>query len=63
MESISLWEKLILGVLVVLILLWFTPGIKRSFEERKKASQSEWLDALLPIALVAGFVVLLIMYV
>ena len=60
MEPMSLWEKLLLGVLVVLVLLWFRPGIKAAFRERRHASQAEWLSALIPIALVAAFVALLI---
>lgn len=61
METMALWEKLLIGVLVVLVLLWFRPGLKASFRERRQASQSEWLSVLIPIALVAAFVVLLIM--
>lgn len=56
----GLWEKLLLGVLVVAILLWFRPGLKAAFTERRSASQAEWLSALIPIALVAAFVALLI---
>ncbi len=63
MESMALWEKLLLGGLVVLVLLWFRPGIKAAFSERKKASRSEWMSVLVPVALVAGFVVLLMMLV
>ncbi len=58
----ALWEKLLLGVLVVLVLLWFRPGLKAAFRERRQASQAEWLGALIPIALVAAFVILLIMF-
>jgi di/tricarboxylate transporter len=61
METASLWEKLLLGVMVVLLLLWFRPGIETAFRERRSASQAEWLSALIPIALVAAFVGLLIM--
>jgi len=60
METMGLWEKLLLGVLVVLVLLWFRPGLKAAFRDRRKASQSEWMSLLIPIALVAAFVVLLI---
>jgi di/tricarboxylate transporter len=61
METMGLWEKLLLGVLVVLVLLWFRPGLKAAFKQRRSASQAEWLSALIPIALVAAFVALLIM--
>lgn len=62
METMALWEKLLLGVLVLLVLLWFRPGLKAAFRDRRQASQAEWLSALIPIALVAAFVVLLIMF-
>ena len=60
MEAMGLWEKLLLGVLVVLVLLWFRPGLKAAFKERREASRDEWMSVLIPIALVAGFVILLI---
>jgi RsiW-degrading membrane proteinase PrsW (M82 family) len=60
MNDMGLWEKILLGVLVVLVLLWFRPGIKQAFTERREASREEWMSVLIPIALVAGFVVLLI---
>ena len=61
MEAMGLWEKLLLGVMVLLVLLWFRPGIKAAFKERRDASRDEWMGVLIPVALVAGFVVLLIM--
>ncbi len=61
MEAMGLWEKILLGVLVLLVLLWFRPGMKQAFSERRDASREEWMSVLIPIALVAGFVVLLIM--
>jgi nitrogen fixation-related uncharacterized protein len=60
MEDMGLWEKILLGVLVVVVLLWFRPGIKQAFSERREASREEWMSVLIPIALVAGFVILLI---
>ena len=59
--EMQLWEKLLLGVGVILIILWFRPGIKQAFSERRDASREEWMSVLIPIALVAGFVVLLMM--
>ncbi|HHH43694.1 MAG TPA: hypothetical protein ENK49_06115 [Gammaproteobacteria bacterium] len=63
MEAMTLWEKLLLGVMVVLVLLWVRPGLKTMFKERREASRQEWMSVLIPIALVAGFVVLLMMLV
>lgn len=60
MEITPLWEKVLVGVLVLLVLLWFRPGMKAAFKERRDASREEWMSALIPIALVAAFVALLI---
>jgi hypothetical protein len=60
MEPTALWEKILIGALVVLVVLWFRPGIKAAFQERRKASHEEWMSVLIPIALVAAFVTLLI---
>ncbi len=60
METPSLWENILIGALAVLLILWFRPGIKAAFKERREASQSEWMGALIPIGLVALFVTLLI---
>ena len=60
MEATPLWEKILLGVLVLLVLLWFRPGLKAIFRERRDASRDEWMSVLIPIALVAAFVALLI---
>ncbi len=61
METIPIWQKLLLGVLVLLVILWFRPGLKAAFRERRQASRQEWLAALIPIGLVALFVVFLIL--
>jgi hypothetical protein len=63
MESMALWEKLLLGVMVLLVLLWVRPGLKAAFSERRNASRAEWMSVLIPVALVIGFVILLIMLV
>ena len=60
MDSMSVWEQVLLGVLVLLVLFWFGPGLKVAFKERRSASQEEWLSVLIPIGLVALFVILLV---
>ncbi|MCO6411564.1 MAG: hypothetical protein J5I92_02355 [Thiogranum sp.] len=60
METTPLWEKILVGILVLLVLLWFRPGMKAVFKERRDASREEWMSVLIPIALVAAFVALLI---
>jgi len=63
MEQMAVWEKILLGVGVVLVLLWFRPGLKAAFQQRREASSAEWISVLIPIALVAAFVILLILFI
>ncbi len=60
MEQPSIWQMVLYGVLALLIILWFRPGIKVSLE-RSKHAPKDWPAVLIPIALVIGFVVFLIM--
>ena len=57
----ELWEAILAGVLVLAVLLFFGPGAKRSAENAPKAGAGDWRAALIPILLVAGFVVLMIL--
>lgn len=60
MESMALWEKILLGALVLLVLFWFRPGIKAALEKSRQA-EKDWRSVLVPIALVILFVIFLIM--
>jgi len=53
------WEKLLLGVLALLVIFWFFPGIKTTMEQSEK-SPKDWKGVLIPVALVVLFVFLLI---
>ena len=57
----DLWEAILAGVLVLAVLFFFGPGAKRAAEKAPKASAGDWKAALVPILLVAAFVVLMIM--
>ena len=59
MEAMGLWEKLLLGVVAVLVILWFRPGIKAAFE-RSRQAEKDWPAVLIPLALVVLFVIFLI---
>jgi di/tricarboxylate transporter len=59
MQAMSTWEMLLLGVLVLLVLFWFGPGIKATMEKSRQAEQRDWAGFLLPIALVVLFVLFL----
>jgi hypothetical protein len=55
----SNWENILLGALAILLLFWMQPGIKAAIN-RSKQAQADWPAVLLPIALVAIFVLILI---
>ena len=56
----EMWEKIILGVLALLLILWFRPGIKAAFEQSRRAEQKNWKEVLIPILIVVLFVIFLI---
>ncbi|HRX72381.1 MAG: hypothetical protein H6973_15285 [Gammaproteobacteria bacterium] len=59
MESAAWWEVLLGGVVALLVILWFRPGIKAALE-RGKTAKKDWPAALIPIGLVVLFVFFLI---
>ncbi len=62
MESFSTWESILLGAMVLLVILWFRPGIKATWQQSQNA-ESDWMGLLLPLGLVVLFVIFLIMVV
>lgn len=52
-------ENILLGILVILLLFWFSPGIKTSLIASKQAP-ADWPSVVLPISLVVLFVLFLI---
>ena len=60
MEPIATWEKLLLGVLALLVMLWFSPGINKMIGVSRGA-KSDWFGLAIPIAMASLFVVLLIL--
>jgi len=57
---IPTWEAVLTGVLVLVLLLWFVPGVKESVRRSRKGTAEDWRGVLLPLGLVALFVVLLL---
>jgi hypothetical protein len=55
METAAWWEVLLGGVVALLLILWFRPGIKAALE-RGKTAKKDWPAALIPIGLVVLFV-------
>lgn len=60
MESLALWEQILLGVLVVLVLMWVLPGVRANLGKSKQATSEDWRGLLLPLGAVVLFVILLI---
>lgn len=55
----SLWENILLGVMVLGIIFWMKPGIKSSMQLSKE-SKPDWMGVLIPICFVVMFIVFLI---
>lgn len=54
------WEKVLLGVGALLLILWFRPGIKQALKQSREAQNKDWKAFVLPLVLVALFVILLV---
>ncbi len=59
----ALWEQILLGVLALLVLLWFRPGLKAALQKSRDAEQKDWHGVLFPVGVVVLFVILLIVMV
>lgn len=58
--TVPTWEAVLIGVGVLLLLLWLGPGVKQTLQNTRRGSAQEWMGVLIPIGVVALFVVLLI---
>ncbi|HKK15535.1 MAG TPA: hypothetical protein VJ981_02445 [Gammaproteobacteria bacterium] len=57
----AIWEQILLGIGAVVLVFLFWPGVKIAMQKSREAENPDWKGALLPIAAVIGFVILLIM--
>jgi hypothetical protein len=60
MDPLANWEKILLGMLGVLMLFLFWPGVKAAMQQSQEARERDWRGALLPLLAVVLFVILLI---
>ena len=58
--SPSTWETILIGLIALLVIFWFSPGIKAAIKRGKQA-EADWGAALIPLGLVALFVLFLIL--
>lgn len=56
----STWQLVILGALVIVLLIWFRPGLKQAFKQSQNSTAKDWVGALIPLAIVVAFVALLL---
>lgn len=59
----ALWEKILLGVLGIMIAVYFWPHARAELERSQQAENKDWGGALFPIGMVVLFVLLLILFV
>ena len=59
MDPLATWEKLLIGVIGLLVLLWFSPGVKIMIGQSRDAKKN-WPTVLIPAVVVVNFVILLL---
>ena len=56
----DLWMKIGMAALLVMMLFFLLPRAKEMLKNSPKGSTQDWISALIPLLLVAGFILLLI---
>ena len=59
MDLFATWEKLLIGMIGLVVLLWFSPGVKIMIGQSRNA-QKNWPAVLIPAVVVVIFVILLL---
>jgi archaellum biogenesis protein FlaJ (TadC family) len=57
----ELWMKIAWAAMLIMLLVYLYPAAKHWLTNGPKPQKGDWSSALLPLALVVGFVILLIM--
>ena len=60
MDPLVTWEKILLGLFAVVLVVWLGPGLKAAFQQSESQEEKDWKGILIPIALVILFVLFLI---
>lgn len=55
----TLWENLLIGLMVIGLIFWFKPGIKTAMQHSQNV-EKDWKSVLYPLTVVVLFVMLLI---
>ncbi len=59
MGDVATWEKVIVAILVIGLLIWLYPSLKQSMAESKEA-EKDWKGILIPLGMVVVFVAFLL---
>ena len=54
------WEAVLVGVLVLVLMIWWVPGLRSALRNSPKGTAEDWRGLLLPLGLVLAFVALLL---
>ena len=60
MDPLATWEKILLGLFAVVLIVWFGPGLKVAFQKSEAQEEKDWKGIIIPLVLVILFVLLLI---
>ncbi len=56
----QMWEQILVGLVAILVLVFFLPGVKATLE-RSKQAEKDWPGLLIPMAFVVGLIIFVIM--
>ncbi len=54
------WEKILLGLLAVVLVVWFWPSLRHSLQHAPKGASEDWRSLLLILLGVVIFVIFLL---
>jgi hypothetical protein len=60
MDPLATWEKILLGLFAVVLVVWMGPGLKSAFQRSEAQQEKDWKAVIVPLLLVLLFVLLLI---
>ena len=60
MDPLATWEKILLGLFALVLIIWLGPGLKTAFKRSEEQEEKDWKGVIIPLVLVLLFVLLLI---
>lgn len=61
--EMSIWLQILWGMIAVMVLFMFWPGVKAAMQKSEQAENKDWAGLLVPLVAVVLFVLFLIMVV